>query len=174
MENFPQRKPLRLKDYDYARNGCYYVTICTYERQRLFPIRAPLRDCREKMCDSANTPDKTVEKWLMELENKFCNVKICEYVVMPDHVHFIVSITGNDPITGAHIGAPLPDIVGWFKTMTTNEYIRCVKKGIFPPFNKKIWQRGYYDHIIRDEADYLRIVEYILNNPLNWELSANP
>ena len=52
--------------------------------------------------------------------------------------------------------------------MTTNEYIANVKNNIFPPFDKKIWQRNYYEHIIRNEKDYLTIAEYIENNPLNW------
>ena len=67
---------------------------------------------------------------------------------------------------GDHAGSPLRDIVGWFKTMTTNEYIANVKNNIFPPFDKKIWQRNYYEHIIRDERDYIETKEYILNNPL--------
>ena len=56
--------------------------------------------------------------------------------------------------------------MGWFKTMTTNEYIENVKNNMFPPFDKKIWQRNYYEHIIRDESDYIETKEYILNNPL--------
>ena len=56
--------------------------------------------------------------------------------------------------------------MGWLKTMTTNEYIENVKNNMFPPFDKKIWQRNYYEHIIRDERDYIETKEYILNNPL--------
>ena len=63
--------------------------------------------------------------------------------------------------------------MGWFKTMTTNEYIANVKNNIFPPFNKKIWQRNYYEHVIRDENDYITKAEYILNNPLKWELEGH-
>ena len=79
---------------------------------------------------------------------------------MPNHLNFIISKRGD------HAGSPLRDIVGWFKTMTTNEYIENVKNNMFPPFDKKIWQRNYYEHIIRDESDYIETKEYILNNPL--------
>lgn len=63
----------------------------------------------------------------------------------------------------------LSDIVHRFKTMTTNEYIQGVKNNNWPGFNKKFWQRNYYEHIIRNEKSYLEISEYIINNPLNWQ-----
>lgn len=162
MNNLPKRKQIRLKYYDYSQNGYYFVTICTCERQPLFGeiVGATL-------CGRPNHPNKMIEMWLLKLENKFCDVKICEYVIMPDHIHFIVAKTGD------HTGSPLRDIVGWFKTMTTNEYIKNVKEGKYMPFHKKIWQRGYYEHIIRNETDYLQIMEYILNNPLNQDLRDN-
>ena len=76
---------------------------------------------------------------------------------------------------GAHTGAPLPSIIQWFKTMTTNEYIRGVKTSAWPPFPGKLWQRNYYEHIIRDEESLNRIREYIRNNPLQWALDReNP
>lgn len=89
---------------------------------------------------------------------------------MPDHIHFILCVTNNQSQTERHAGRSLPDMVQWFKAMTTNEYNECVKNGILPPFNKKIWQKSYYDHIIRNEDDYKLSIEYILNNPLKREL----
>jgi REP element-mobilizing transposase RayT len=71
--------------------------------------------------------------------------------------------------SGEHVGSPLPTIVQWFKTMTTNEYIRGVKNNIYPPFDKRIWQRNYWEHIIRNQNEYMRISQYIINNPLNWD-----
>ena len=85
---------------------------------------------------------------------------------MPNHVHMIVVLeTGN---RAAHMGAALPKIMQWYKTMTTNAYIRGVKSGMLPPFHKALWQRSYYDHVIRNEADYLRIWQYIDDNPAKW------
>ena len=159
MNELPQRKQIRLKDYNYSQNGYYFITICTHNRQNLFG-----KIVGATLCGRPNNPDKMIEKWLLELENKFSGVKICEYIIMPDHVHFIISKTGD------HIGSPLPDIIGWFKTMTTNEYITNVKNNIFPTFDKNIWQRNYYEHIIRNENDYIAAAEYILKNPLKWEL----
>ena len=76
---------------------------------------------------------------------------------------------------GEHTGSPLRDIVQWFKTMTTNEYMRHAKQNRWRPFNGKLWQRNYYEHIIRNENDLNQIREYIINNPLKWELdNENP
>ena len=174
MENFeekkvtklPYRKSIRLKNYDYSSNGYYFVTICTQNREKLFGeiVGATL-------CGRPNNPDKIIVKWLLELENKFKGVKIDEYIVMPNHIHFIIKRTGDHTgSTGDHTGSPLlRDIIGWFKTMTTNEYIAGVKDGRFMPFKGRLWQRNYYEHIIRNYDDYINIAEYIQNNPLKWE-----
>lgn len=180
MENFeekkvtklPYRKSIRLKNYDYSSNGYYFVTICTQNREKLFGeiVGATL-------CGRPNNPDKLIVKWLLELENKFKDIKIDEYIVMPNHIHFIIKRTGDhtgltgDRIgsTGDHAGSPLRDIIGWFKTMTTNEYIAGVKDGRFMPFKGRLWQRNYYEHIIRNYDDYINIADYIQNNHLKWE-----
>ena len=69
---------------------------------------------------------------------------------------------------GGHIGPPLQEVIGWYKTMTTNEYIRAVKSNELPAFSGHIWQRGYYEHIVRKEEDYLDIWQYIDQNPAQW------
>ena len=70
---------------------------------------------------------------------------------------------------GEHIGSPLHLVVQWFKTMTTNEYIRGVKNLDWEPFHGKLWQRNYWEHIIRNEQSYQRISNYIINNPAKWD-----
>lgn len=72
-------------------------------------------------------------------------------------------------ILGEHIGSPLHRVVQWFKTMTTNEYIKGVKNHGWPPFDRKLWQRNYYEHIIRNAQSYHRIAQYIVDNPLKWQ-----
>ena len=90
MNELPKRKQVRLKEYDYSQNGYYFITVCTHNRQNLFG-----EIVGETLCGRPNNPDKMVEKWLLELETKFCGVKICEYVIMPNHLHFIISKTGD-------------------------------------------------------------------------------
>lgn len=173
VTKLPYRKSIRLKNYDYSSNGYYFVTICTQNREKLFGeiVGATLRG-------RPNNPDKIIVKWLLESENKFKDIKIDEYIVMPNHIHFIIKRTGDHigstgdhtGSTGDHIGSPLlRDIIGWFKTMSTNEYIAGVKDGRFMPFKGRLWQRNYYEHIIRNYDDYINIAEYIQNNPLKWE-----
>ncbi len=72
-------------------------------------------------------------------------------------------------ILGEHVGSPLPRVLQWFKTMTTNEYIRGVKTLGWQRFDGKMWQRNYWEHIIRDEQSYKRIAKYIIDNPKNWK-----
>ena len=158
MQKLHCRKSIRLKNYDYSSNGYYFVTICVQNREKLFGeiVGATL-------CGRPNNPDKIITKWLLELENKFNDIKIDEYIIMPNHIHFIIKRMGE------HTGSPLRDIIGWFKTMTTNEYIAGVKSGKFIPFKGRLWQRNYYEHIIRNYDDYINIAEYIQNNPLKWE-----
>ena len=74
----------------------------------------------------------------------------------------------NENIKGEHIGSPLRAVVQWFKTMTTNEYIRGVKNKKWQRFDKKLWQRNYWEHIIRNENENYRIAKYIVDNPLKW------
>ncbi|MBQ7838171.1 MAG: transposase [Clostridia bacterium] len=160
----PKRKQIRLKDYDYTQNNAYFITVCTHKKARLFGdiVGATL-------CGRPNNPDKMIEKWILEMENKYPGLKIDKYVIMPDHVHFILFNHGiTNEKTGDHTGSPLPQIMGWFKTMTTNEYIRGVKNGLYQPFDKHLWHRSYYDHAIRCDRDYEEIWQYIDENPLRW------
>ena len=88
--------------------------------------------------------------------------------------HRIAPTTGTGvPQTGAHTGAPLPEIVQWFKTMTTNAYIRGVKQHGWPRFDRRLWQRNYWEHIIRNENELHRIRQYIVDNPGQWESDHN-
>lgn len=129
-----------------------------------------------------NAAGMMVEKWWQELANKYSGIRLHEYVTMPNHIHGIIEIVGA-PLVGARIlpamerattrVAPtgqktIGDIVGTFKSLTTNAYIHGVKNNNWISFNGKLWQRNYYEHIIRDEESYLKISEYILTNSLQW------
>jgi hypothetical protein len=127
----------------------------------------------------------------MVLPERFINIKIHEYTVMPNHFHAIIEIVGA-PLVGAQIsmgqmeggqrqkelpreGQPrgiaptVGDIVGAFKSISTNEYIRGVKQNDWQRFNKKLWQRNYWEHIIRNENECLKISQYIIDNPAKWQ-----
>ena len=113
------------------------------------------------------------------------NPETREYVIMPNHSHVIITNIGRASVgadlrvcpngnrqgrtSGEHIGSPLHRVIQWFKTMTTNEYIRGVRQHGWEPFPGKLWQRNYCEHIVRNEKELTRIREYIRNNPAQWE-----
>jgi REP element-mobilizing transposase RayT len=125
-----------------------------------------------------NDAGRMVQRWYSELERKFSDIRSDAFVCMPNHVHFIVENMGKhktqnvsiDEIvtTGEHTGSPLRQVVQWFKTMTTNEYIRCVHCQGWRPFVGKLWQRNYYEHIVHNTYKLNQIREYIANNPVLW------
>ena len=149
--DLPKRKSIRLKEYDYTEIGCYFITLCVQNRKRIF-----------KTENVGNDPcvvpqNKIIHKRLKDAENKF-GIRMDKYVIMPDHIHLIINIEKRS-------GCSVPQIMQWFKTMTTNDYIKGVKDGNFPPFYKKLWQKSYYEHVIRNVADYQEIWQYIDGNP---------
>ena len=147
------RKQNRLKNYDYSQNGYYFVTICTAKKKSLFStiIGQPDGDADMKLTGIG----KIAANQLFDLEKRY-DVAIDKYVIMPNHIHLILKIdmtlSGNRPT--------LSDIIRAYKSLTTKE-CRKFYKG-------DIWQSSFYDHVIRNEKDYLRIYEYIENNPLKW------
>ena len=185
----PKRRSIRLPGYDYSRAGAYFVTICTKDRKCLF---GNIRNQEMGLNDAG----WMVDKWYVELENKFPDIKCDIHIIMPNHFHAIIQNVGADVganlcvcpnddrarktmgehmTAGEHIGSPLRRVIQWFKTMTTNEYIRGVKQHNWPPFPGKLWQRNYYEHIIRNENEMTRILEYITNNPAQWAMDReNP
>lgn len=156
-----KRKPNRLCYYDYSLPGSYFVTLCTQNRAPLFAMESTVGN---GLCAVSN---RIIHKWIQRLPHKYPNVLIDKYIIMPDHLHLIVTIQEE------HIGCSLPDIMRFFKTMTTNEYIREVKNGAVPPFAGKLWQKSYYDHVIRNQQDYDETWQYIENNPAKWLLIHN-
>lgn len=175
------RRSVRLPGYDYSQNGAYFITICTQNRECLFGeiqkpvgadpcVRPPNR--LYSLSPKLNDTGKMIDKWWIKLKNNFPHIELDEYVIMPNHLHGIIFIN-DDQLRKekgrTHGAAPTGRMVQWFKTMTTNEYIRRVKNGHWKPFPGRLWQRDYYEHIIRNEESLEKIREYIVNNPMNWD-----
>ena len=148
------RRSVRLKGYDYSLKGLYFITICTQNNRCLFG------DITDGVI-SLNEAGKMIESWYHEIPNKFPDYVCLEHMVMPNHFHCIWMNKGET-------GQNLIDVIHWFKTMTTNEYIRNVHTNNWLPFNKRLWQREYFEHIIPNQHAYQEIADYILSNPLKW------
>ncbi|MCP4581380.1 MAG: transposase [candidate division Zixibacteria bacterium] len=180
----PQRRSRRLPEYDYGLNGAYFVTICTRDIQMLF--------------DDSRIKRIVEDEWLATTKRRG-NVIIDEYVVMPNHLHGIIVFTNPWPHPGAYVGdrtvrmrsgttqppgvcdTPLQHrsekralkstsqtlgaIIRGFKAASTGKIRRILgKSGLC------VWQRNYYEHIIRNDQDLHDIRKYINDNPLKWEL----
>ena len=198
-----RRKSLRLENYDYSKKGLYFITISLkYKLCFLGEIKNDIIKLFESW--------KMVKKIWLELEEKFKNIKLHNFVVMPNHFHWIIEINDDNIIvdnndsmnidknrmeidynenrvkidnnenrvntrftpTGGKFKYnknSLSSIIQAFKSKTTNEYIKLVYAKKAEPFDKKLWQKDFYEHIIRNDKEYFKIDEYIRNNVKNWK-----
>jgi REP element-mobilizing transposase RayT len=102
-----------------------------------------------------------------ELPVYYCGFNVEAFQVMPNHIHGIIRITDFNEADFKRLS--LSEVIRRFKTLTTKKYIDGVKQDKWNSFYGKLWQRNYYEHIIRDEHDYRNILEYIFNNPFQWQ-----
>ena len=155
----PKRKPLRMQGYDYDENGHYFVTICTAEHKEILSsiiVGEGLAPPEVRL----SALGKIAEKQINEISKRYKTVTVEKYVIMPNHIHMLIFIDRLDA-GGASPSPTLSDIICSFKSLATRE----IKK--FCPLTN-FWQRSFYDHVIRSEADYLKHYDYIENNPVDW------
>jgi len=154
------------------------VTVCVNDRKCVF---GDVRDGEMVLNDAGDM----VQCVWDEIPQFYDVIDIDHFQIMPNHVHGIIMIVGAGPCArpdnksyNNHTGHPqggaptalsLSDIVHRFKTMTTKQYCDGVKSKRWTAFNTRLWQRNFYEHVIRDESDLNRIRKYIINNPANWE-----
>jgi putative transposase len=185
------RRSIRLKGYDYTQAGAYFVTICTHNRECRF---GEVVDGKITL----NTFGKIVDHQWRQIPRFFPNTALDEFFAMPNHFHGIVMITADDDIVGAKhprsriwmdlsegnrgcfaptgpserphgtIQGSLAAIIQNFISITTRKINRIRKTP-----DQKLWQRNYFEHIIRNENELNRIREYIQNNPLKWAEDRN-
>ena len=152
QEKIQRRKQNRLPEYDYSQAGVYYITICTHERQKIlsdivgdgFPVPKPI--------------GRIAEEWIRQISVHYPEASVDQQVIMPDHIHLLLRIRGT--------GNPSPTIgsvIGWYKYQVTKQVnLFCNTPG------RRLFQRSYFDHVVRDQRDYNEIWEYIENNPRKW------
>lgn len=170
-----RRRSIRLKDYDYSQAGAYFVTICTYGKESIF---GNVVDGEMQLNECGRVVE---EEWVKTAEIRK-NVELGVSVVMPNHFHGILAIVDDcrgtarcAPTVGNRrfakmTSASLPAIIRSFKSAATKRI-----NELRGTHNTPVWQRNYYEHVIRNEDDLDEIREYIVNNPLKWDLdSENP
>jgi len=169
--NIHHRRSIRLKGYDYSQEGLYFITICCDNRASLF---GKIENHEMILNDAGKIAN---ECWL-EIPQHFLNVILHEHIIMPNHIHGIIEI-GTKNVS---LSQPIIDNVEETKNVsplfkspsrTIGSIVRGYKIGVTKWFRnntdiQKVWQRDYYEHIIRDEKAYFNISNYIINNPAAW------
>ena len=150
-----KRKPLRLPKYDYGRQGVYFVTFCTYQRQ--CTLSTVGRDDLGAPSLRLSAIGEIVERYIQTIPTAYPYVSIDSHVIMPNHVHMLISVSRDN-------GAPRSSRpMGLVSRM-----IAALKRFSNRDAGQKLWQTSFYDHIIRDDADYAARYNYILDNPRRW------
>ena len=163
-----KRKSLRIKEYDYSSEGIYYVTICSFNREKMF--------CTiDDKIDSIKFDEFDFEKYIKltkigdiinasikNIENIYLNVRVLHYVIMPNHIHLLLEF--EDKPQNENSIKNLSKIIGSMKRNVTKEYNKDKQEKI------EIWQKTFYEHVIRNDEECKKIIEYIVYNPLKWKL----
>lgn len=153
VNRLPQRKNTRLQNYDYSQAGYYFLTLCTKERKNLF-WNVGATSGRPELEYQLTSIGSIVDREINGINSIYLNVEIDKYVIMPNHVHMILIITEEH---GRSKTAP-----------TISRIIQQFKGSITKKIGTPIWQKLFYDHVIRNEEEYQKIYEYIETNPLKW------
>ena len=167
-KKFPSRKHVRLKKYDYSLPGAYFVTICTKGRARVLSkiVGRCLGAAEGETLSPADELARVelspigdlAEKILLSMEERYENLKVDKYVIMPNHIHVIFVLTNT---AGASPRPTIPDIVCAYKSLTVKES-KSRAVGAFG------FQTSFYEHVIRGHEDYDEHVKYISENPTKW------
>lgn len=162
----PERAPNRLQSFDYSQNGAYFVTICTDGMRRILS--------EIKNSNTVLLPFGTIaEQVLLEMNGFYSVISIDKYVIMPNHIHLIITISAPEqPYVGDDLRASRNNCghgSPGTSTPTISQLISTFKRFCNKRYGRNIWQRSFYDHIIRSEEDYITHLQYINENPVKWE-----
>ncbi len=157
LRDSPARRDTRLPGWDYRSTGPYAITIVSQHREWFFG------GVTNGNLDHSTAGEMVKTVW-SEMVVEYPRVSLDAFVLMPNHLHAIVYLSQDGPA-----GNPtLSDVVQRFKSITTARYSTGVREYGWQPYDRKLWQRNYYDHIVKDRADLERCRRYIVANPRNW------
>ena len=163
MERLPNRKPNRLPCYDYSSIGAYFVTVCVQD-MRCILSTVESDGTPESAQSVLSTLGEPVNRILLDINTHYHNIRLDHFVIMPNHVHLLISITDAGPGGAPRTSPP---------TNTLSSFIGGFKKFSEKACGSKLWQRGFYDHIIRNDDDYRRHWQYIDENPKKWVMGKD-
>ena len=155
----PKRKNTRLPEFDYNTPGVYFITVCTYNKKKI--LSRIVGAIHESPVVQLTENGKIVDYYINNLEKRF-GVGVDNYVIMPNHIHLMISVDERaireSPLRERSI---ISKVIGYLKMNVSRD---MHKKGYYG----EIWQRSFYDHIIRNDMDYQSIWQYIYGNPSKW------
>jgi len=158
-KELPQRKPTRLRDFDYSSTGAYFITICTENRRQILSQIVGV-DVPDDPKNVVLLPcGKIADKYINQLSEFYDNIKVDRYVIMPNHIHIIVFVLEN----GASRTSPPTR-----QHSVISRFVSTFKRFVNKECGKNIWQRYFNDHIIRNRDDYEEHIRYIHENPMRW------
>ncbi len=156
----PQRKPVRLKGYDYNTPGAYFITVCTMNRKHILSSISVGTDVLGGPKNELTDYGKIAENQLLTMSNFYKDIKIDKFVIMPNHIHLLISILDTDD------GQPRTSVPT--KSSLISTFVSTFKRYCNKKIGTNIWQSRSFDHIIRGQKDYDEIWQYINNNPIKW------
>lgn len=152
------RRSIRLQRYDYAQPGIYFVTLCAQQRKCIFG------QIVDGAIDLSPIGQCAISAW-QNLPDRFTNAQLDAHVVMPNHIHLLIQLT---PVDAHHPGAPtLGTVIGAYKSLVFHKALAMAKQN--GEQLGELWQRNYWEHVVRNEEELIKIREYIQNNPRQWE-----
>ena len=163
MTSQPQRKPNRLKGFDYSTPSAYFVTICTKDRQCLLGSIVGAAISRPPSLVPTQV-GKVVDAAIQAIPAHYPTVHVDKYVVMPNHVHLLLMF--SPPADGRLIAAPTSAVGS--DAPSLSQVVGHMKRVVSRTLGTSLWQKSFHDHIIRNEREYRIIWEYIDTNPLRW------
>ncbi len=163
-KEFHKRKTIRYKDYNYNNEGVYFLTICTKDHKCILSkIKSNIGEDGPSILDDCNCVyteltqyGKIADKYIRQLSEFYDNINIEKYVIMPNHIHIMLSILESSTLEEKKQNSVISNFVSTFKRFCNREY------------GENIWQARSYDHIIRNHKDYEQHLTYILENPVRW------
>mgnify|MGYP000764389331 FL=1 len=159
----PKRKGNRLTDYDYSRNGAYFITICTQGRQQILWESDTFTEddnvgasiARPQRAPTLSKTGKVVEQCIWEIPAHYPHISVEKYAVMPNHIHLLLLIQ-REPDGRPMVAPTVSTVMQQFKGIVSKQ------------LSRSIWQKSFHDHIVRTEHGYAQIWQYIDTNPQLW------
>lgn len=161
------RKPTRLREYDYASNGAYFVTVCSKDKAKIFCRIVGRDDLGAPPCVMLTDIGKVVDKYICLISDAYNTVNVDKYVVMPNHIHLLLTI-GKQRRAESSRPTDAEEKRVSKNYPTVSQIIAALKRFTNKETGIKLWQTSFHDHIIRDEHDYLVRWQYIDDNPAKW------